>query len=39
VPEGFGAVRQIVPAGENRVAITEESGAEILVPVDWRFPI
>ena len=39
VPEGFGAVRQLIPNGENFVTITGESGAEISVPLDWRFPI
>jgi hypothetical protein len=39
VPEGFGAVRQIIPNWENFVTITGESGAEISVPLDWRFPI
>ena len=33
----FGAVSSIVPAGENAVAITGESGAPIVVPLDWRF--
>lgn len=37
VPEGFGEVRSIVPHNETAVAITGESGAEIIVPLDWKF--
>jgi hypothetical protein len=37
VPDDFGAVCSIVPDGENAVAITGESGVEIIVPLDWRF--
>lgn len=39
VPEEFGAVRSIVPAGKNAVAITGESGVKIVVPLDWRFVV
>ncbi|MES2661184.1 MAG: hypothetical protein V4689_21370 [Verrucomicrobiota bacterium] len=39
VPEDFGAVCSIVPGGENAVAITGESGVEIVVPLDWRFVV
>ena len=37
VPADFGAVSSIVPAGENAVAITGESSAPIVIPLDWRF--
>jgi hypothetical protein len=37
VPDGFGAVSRIVPRNENSVAITGESGREIIVPLDWNF--
>jgi hypothetical protein len=39
VPDDFGAVCSIVPDGENAVAITGESGATIVIPLDWRFVI
>lgn len=39
LPADFGAVSRIVPAGENSVAITGESGMEVIVPLDWRFVI
>ena len=37
VPDGFGAVKSIVPADPQSVTITGESGAKILVPLDWNF--
>ncbi len=33
---GFGRVAAIAPAGESTVAVEDESGARIHVPVDWR---
>jgi hypothetical protein len=38
-PEDFGAVRHIIPRDENSITITGESGAEISVPLDWKFII
>ncbi len=37
VPGGFSRVSSIRPHGENAVTITDESGIEILVPLDWKF--
>jgi hypothetical protein len=37
VPENFGKVVQIRPAGRNSVVISGESGEEITVPVEWDF--
>ena len=37
VPETFGMVTRIRPAGENSVAITGESGEEITIPIAWEF--
>ncbi len=39
LPDHFGAVLRIVPAGENAVAITGETGVEVVVPLDWHFVI
>ncbi len=33
----FGAIKNILPAGENRLTIQDESGSEIIVAIDWRF--
>lgn len=33
----FGAIKNILPAGENRLTIQGESGSEIIVAIDWRF--
>ncbi|MEO5916978.1 MAG: hypothetical protein ABIS50_22305 [Luteolibacter sp.] len=37
VPDGFGAVIKIVPQGGKAVAVTGESGVEIIVPLEWGF--
>lgn len=37
VPENFGAVGSIVPAGENLVTIHGEAGEKITLAVDWQF--
>lgn len=37
VPADFGSVASIRPCGESLVAITGESSAEIIVPLDWNF--
>jgi len=39
VPKDFGAVRSIVPDGENAVALTGESGVRIVIPLNWQFII
>lgn len=38
-PDGFGAVKTIVPHDENSVVIRGDSSEEIIVPVAWRFVI
>lgn len=37
VPERFGAVEKIIPAGEDTLKIIDESGVEFLASVDWKF--
>lgn len=37
VPEGFGAVARITPRDETSVTIADESGHEVVAPLDWRF--
>ncbi len=37
VPHDFGAVASILPDGENSITICGESGAQIPVPLDWKF--
>jgi hypothetical protein len=37
VPQDFGMAASIRPVGENSVAITGESGKEIIIPVVWEF--
>jgi hypothetical protein len=37
VPESFGSVAKIVPAGENRITLTGESGVEVTALIDWKF--
>jgi hypothetical protein len=37
VPEGFGKVHGIVPAGENSVRLIGDGGIEVLASVDWTF--
>jgi hypothetical protein len=37
VDSSFGAVSNILPAGEVSVMIEGESGTQIIVPLDWRF--
>ncbi|WP_193211758.1 hypothetical protein [Luteolibacter marinus] len=39
VPDGFGAVRSIVPDGPGFVVITGESGQNVRTPVDWKYPL
>ena len=36
VPKGFGAMRQIVPAGKNGVILTGDSGT-VQINLDWQF--
>jgi len=36
-PDGFGAIKDIIPHEENSVVIRGDSGKEIIVPVAWRF--
>ncbi len=36
-PEGFGVVTEITPLGEDSVTITDESGHQVVVAVDWKF--
>jgi hypothetical protein len=36
-PESFGKVCSIVPEGDEAVAITGESGAQLIVPLAWKF--
>jgi len=33
----FGAVSKILPAGDDCLTLTGDSGASIMVPIDWRF--
>ena len=37
VPEKFGRVTSIVPAGPGKVVITGESGATVESAIDWNF--
>jgi hypothetical protein len=37
VPDDFGMAVSIRPVGENSVAITGESGKEIVIPIEWEF--
>jgi hypothetical protein len=37
VPEGFGMVASIVPAGPGKVTISDDSGLSIEAAVDWNF--
>lgn len=37
VPEGFDKVSAIRPVAENSIAITGESGKEIIIPIEWEF--
>jgi hypothetical protein len=37
VPQDFGLTTSIRPVGENSVAITGESGKEIIIPIEWEF--
>ncbi len=37
LPDGFSKVASIFPHGDQHVKITDESGLEILVPLDWKF--
>ncbi|MEO7100076.1 MAG: hypothetical protein ABI162_11995 [Luteolibacter sp.] len=39
VPEGFGEVRRIIPAGENAVRVSDDDGIEVIVTVDWSFVV
>ena len=39
VPDDFGAVRSIVPDGDNAVVVTGESGVRIVIPLNWQFVI
>jgi hypothetical protein len=36
-PANFGLVTSIKPAGQNAVTLTDESGLEITIPLDWNF--
>jgi len=37
VPIGFGMVKSISPDGDGKVKITGENGAEVSVPLNWKF--
>jgi hypothetical protein len=37
VPQDFGLITSIRPVAENSVAITGESGKEIIIPIEWEF--
>jgi hypothetical protein len=37
VPPDFGRLERIRPAGSNNVAITGDSGEEIIIPIEWQF--
>jgi hypothetical protein len=37
VPQDFGLTTSIRPVAENSVAITGESGKEIIIPIEWEF--
>lgn len=37
VPQDFGLTTSIRPVAENSVAITGESGKEIIIPMEWEF--
>jgi len=37
VPDDFGMTVSIRPVGENSVAITGDSGKEIIIPIEWEF--
>ena len=37
VPEGFGAVAAIRPAGPGKVVISAGSGIEVTAAIDWNF--
>lgn len=37
VPGDFDRVATLVPAGEDAVTLTAESGASVTVPLDWKF--
>lgn len=37
VPEGFGAVARISPAGDGGITLADEAGVEVTTPVDWAF--
>ncbi len=36
VPEGFGLVKSIIPAGGGSVTVSDENGTAITSPVDWK---
>ena len=37
IPDGFGAVIQIVPEDDDHIRIVGESGATLNLPIDWSF--
>lgn len=37
VPEGFGSVAKIVPAGDGHITLAGEDGKKVTEPVDWKF--
>ena len=37
VPEHFGAVAKILPAGDGQVTLIGETGLQVTAPVDWKF--
>lgn len=39
VPEGFGAVAKIVPAGDGHVTLVGETGVKVTEPLDWKFVV
>ena len=37
LPDGFDKVSGIRPVAENSIAITSDSGKEIIIPIEWKF--
>lgn len=39
VPENFGAVAKIIPAGNGHVTLVGETGVKVTEPLDWKFVV
>ncbi|MBK1883132.1 hypothetical protein JIN85_11940 [Luteolibacter pohnpeiensis] len=39
IPENFGRVTRIVPAGDRQIRIVGETGCEVIESIDWRYVI